>query len=62
MSELGNVKAQKTAITAISLGVGVAVLVLVSCCYFFFEQGRNEKYEQTAGEVYILKDEVAETS
>lgn len=62
MGELGDVKAQKVAFTATALGVGVAVLVIVSCCYFFFVQGSDKRCEQRTGEVYILMDEVAETS
>lgn len=63
MGEPRDVRAQKSAFTACALGVGViVVLMIASCCYFFFVQGSMQKKEQSTGEVYILMDEVAETS
>lgn len=63
MGEPSEVKVQKSAFTTCALGVGViVVLMIASYCYFFFVQGSSQKHEQSTGEVYILMDEVVETS
>lgn len=63
MGELRDIKVQKPVFARCALGVGaIAVLVVVCCCYFFIVQRYGKSDEQSAGEIYILKDEVVETS
>ena len=63
MGEPREIKSHKSAFTTCAFGVGaIIVLIIASCCYFFFVQGSGKEPEQNTGEVYILKDEVVETS